>query len=157
MSPTWAPSQCTLGNKKSPTTGAPSAAMAAIDVVFPIRGDAKHKGGYVRLPQGRVIWSIAFPKLVPRATIDHKNGKILRACMVAKLTHACFSGKIRDNRIWNLDDCSKAENVCHMHFNKHGFGPLKGKARLSVANMAKKQGVHAESFSCWRPCYGWKN
>ena len=86
---------------------------------------AKYEDGYVFLPTGRVVWSIPHPKLVPKDTIDHFNGKILHICMVAKVTHARFSEDIYDNRIWNLDDCSKAENICRQTFTTYGFGPLK--------------------------------
>eukprot|EP01048_Picozoa_sp_COSAG05_P002033 COSAG05_NODE_75_length_21588_cov_303.091438_12_plen_114_part_00 len=38
---------------------------------------AKYKNGMVELPWARVIWSAAFPNVVPRATIDHMDGKII--------------------------------------------------------------------------------
>ena len=94
-------------------------------LLFDAKYYAEHENGYVRLPHGRVIWSVPYPKLVPKGTMDHLNGKILHICMVAELTHARFSGDIKDNRIWNLDDCSKAENICRQTFTTYGFGPLK--------------------------------
>ena len=94
---------------------------------------AEYAKGYIQLPKSRVVWEAANPNMAARATMDH------------------MTGKFKDNQIFNLDDVSKAENICRMIYNKYGFAPMSGKARKTTAAKAWELGLENESLNCWGP------